>query len=183
MIKSFIVMLILIGTGSSILERSHFKTWTLLKPLTQLGRCQSEELQRGQEEGCPSQGYLGVESPDPGQWNQITCWHLGLEQFEDGCNVLINCRIPEGQPMPKGRKTKQGQHNPVSASDWFWYATKKAHLIFTLLLGSVWGLKVWKIGIEKITRACFFTCALSSTLHIIEIVYPFFVGSRNTSWQ
>ena len=53
----------------------------------------------------------------PGQLNHITCWHLGLEQFEDGCNVLINCRIPEAQPLPKGRKGKQGQHNPVNASN------------------------------------------------------------------
>ena len=43
-----------------------------------------------------------------------TCWHLGLEQLEDGSDVLINCGIPEDQPLPKGRQREQGQHNPVS---------------------------------------------------------------------
>ena len=60
MTKSSIVMLILIGTGSETLGRIIRRS--LLKP-TRLGRCQSEVLRRGQEEECPGQGYLGVESP------------------------------------------------------------------------------------------------------------------------
>ena len=64
MTKSSIVMLILIGTGSETLGRiiALELRRSLLKP-TRLGRCQSEVLRRGQEEGCPGQGYLGVESP------------------------------------------------------------------------------------------------------------------------
>ena len=180
MTKSSIVMLILIGTGSETLGRIIRRS--LLKP-TRLGRCQSEVLRRGQEEGYPSQGCLGVESPfsrmtkpnhllASGSW-AVRGWLQCTHQLQD----------PWGPAHAQGQKEKARPTQSYKCFGLILVCNKKAHLIFTLLLGSVWGLRVWKIGIEKITIACFFTCALSTTLHITEIMYPFFVGSRNISWQ
>ena len=183
MIKSFIVMLILIGTGSSILERSHFKTRTLLKPAYSIGSMSKWGTSKGSRGGMPKSGIPGCgkswsRTMEPnhllasGSW-AVRGWLQCTHQLQD----------PWGQPHAQVQK---GKARPTQSCECFrliLVCNKKAHLIFTLLLGSVWGLKVWKIGIEKITMPCFFTCALSTTSHITEIMYPFFVGSRNISWQ
>ena len=59
MTKSSMVILSLTGTGSSILDKNRFFfELDIFLNFTRLGRCQSEALQMGQEEGCPSQECL-----------------------------------------------------------------------------------------------------------------------------
>ena len=85
--------------------------WSSL--LTGLGQCWSAALQRGQEVGCPSRGYLRRQYFTRMTKQATTCGHLGLEQLEDGSNVLVHRGVPEGHPVPEGGKRKQGQHNPA----------------------------------------------------------------------
>ena len=56
--------------------------------------------------------------------SETTCWHLGLEELEDGGNVLVHSRVSQCLALPEGGEGEKSEHNPGRSSSGFVHLVK-----------------------------------------------------------